>query len=112
MKPIPPGTTWGHYVRGHDDIGRAVSDEDAAAVGLDGFAHRRFLNDFYSGRLPGSFARSAPVQENEATGDARTSGSSESLCGIDAALAAGDDGALEAGIRRLELLYSVAYGWG
>ena len=30
-----------------------ISDEDAAAVGLDGFAHRRFLNDFYSGRFPG-----------------------------------------------------------
>src|SRR3954466_4055281 len=112
MKPIPPGTTWVTYVRGHDDIGWAVSDEDAAAVGLDGFAHRRFLNDFYSGRFPGSFARGALFQENEATGDARISGSAASLCGIEAALAAGDDGALEAGIRRLELLYSVAYGWG
>jgi amylosucrase len=112
MKPIPPGTTWVTYVRGHDDIGWAVSDEDAAAVGLDGFAHRRFLNDFYSGRFPGSFARGALFQENEATGDARISGSAASLCGIEAALEAGDDDALEAGIRRLELLYSVAYGWG
>src|SRR3954452_12399752 len=112
MKPIPPGTTWVTYVRGHDDIGWAVSDEDAAAVGLDGFAHRRFLNNFYSGRFPGSFARGALFQENEATGDARISGSAASLCGILAALEAGDDGALEAGIRRLELLYSVAYGWG
>ena len=43
-----PGVT---YVRCHDDIGWAVSDADAAAAGIDGFAHRRFLSDFYAGRL-------------------------------------------------------------
>ena len=112
MQPIPSSTTWCTYVRGHDDIGWAVTDEDAGAVGLDGFAHRRFLNDFYSGRFPGSFARGALVQENEATGDARISGTTASLCGIEAALADGDDAALEAGIRRLVLLHSVAYGFG
>jgi amylosucrase len=112
MQPIPPSTTWCTYVRGHDDIGWAVTDEDAAAVGLDGFAHRRFLNDFYAGRFPGSFARGALFQENEATGDARISGTTASLCGIGDALERGDDAALRAGIRRLELLYSVAYGFG
>ncbi|MGY1697311.1 alpha-amylase family protein [Geodermatophilus sp. SYSU D00814] len=112
MKPIPPSTTWVTYVRGHDDIGWAVTDTDAAAVGLDGFAHRRFLNDFYSGRFPGSFARGALFQENEATGDARISGSAASLCGIEDALDRGDETALEAGLRRLVLLYAVAYGFG
>ncbi|MGY1593956.1 alpha-amylase family protein [Geodermatophilus sp. SYSU D00708] len=112
MRPIPPSSTWVTYVRGHDDIGWAVTDEDAAAVGLDGFAHRRFLNDFYAGRFPGSFARGALFQENEATGDARISGSAASLCGIEQALADGDDEGLEAGIRRLVLLYSVVYGFG
>ncbi|HYO35878.1 MAG TPA: alpha-amylase family protein [Geodermatophilus sp.] len=112
MHPIPRSTTWCTYVRGHDDIGWAVTDEDAAAVGLDGFAHRRFLNDFYSGRFPGSFARGALFQENEATGDARISGTTASLCGIEDALERGDDAALEAGIRRLVLLHSVAYGFG
>ncbi len=112
MRPIPPATTWCTYVRGHDDIGWAVTDADAAAVGLDGFAHRRFLNDFYSGRFPGSFARGALFQENEATGDARVSGTTASLCGIEDALDRGDDAALEAGLRRLGLLYAVAYGFG
>ncbi|WP_345771632.1 alpha-amylase family protein [Geodermatophilus sabuli] len=112
MKPIPPTASWVTYVRGHDDIGWAVADEDAAAVGLDPFAHRRFLNDFYAGRFPGSYARGALFQENEATGDARVSGSAASLCGIEAALEAGDDAALDAGIRRLVLLYSVAFAWG
>jgi amylosucrase len=100
------------YVRGHDDIGWAMTDIDVATVGGEGFAHRRFLNDFYAGRFPGSFARGALFQENEATGDARISGSTASLCGIEDALARGDDAALEAGIRRLVLLYSVVYSFG
>jgi amylosucrase len=112
MRPIPSSTSWVTYARGHDDIGWAVTDEDAAAVGLGGFAHRRFLNEFYAGRFPGSFARGALFQENEATGDARISGSAASLCGIEAALSQGDDAALERGIRRLLLVYSVVSGFG
>lgn len=108
----PPGTAWATYVRCHDDIGWAVSDEDAAAVGLDGFAHRSFLNAFYSGDFPGSFARGARFQENPATGDARISGSAASLAGIEAALEAGSAAELDLAVRRLLLLYGVACSWG
>jgi amylosucrase len=112
MRQIPPPTSWVTYVRGHDDIGWAISDTDAAAAGVSGFGHRRFLNDFYSGRFPGSFARGALFQENEATGDARISGSAAALCGIEAALEDGDVAALEQAVRRLVLLYSVVYSFG
>jgi amylosucrase len=112
MAPIPTQTSWVTYARCHDDIGWAVSDTDAGAVGLGGFEHRRFLNDFYSGRFPFSFARGALFQENLATGDARISGSAASLCGIDDALDRSDDHALELGIRRLVLLYSVVFAYG
>ncbi|MCV2488360.1 alpha-amylase family protein [Geodermatophilus sp. YIM 151500] len=112
MRTIPPTTSWCTYVRGHDDIGWAVSDIDAHTVGSDGFGHRRFLNDFYCGRFPGSFARGALFQENEVTGDARISGSAASLCGVESALEAGDAEALDAAVRRLVLLYSVAFAWG
>src|SRR3712207_5997440 len=112
MRSIPPSTSWVTYVRGHDDIGWGVSDVDAAAVGAGGFGHRRFLNDFFSGRFPGSFARGALFQENEATGDARISGSAAALCGIEDALERDDRAALDAGVRRLVLLHSVAYGFG
>src|SRR5205085_7641418 len=46
------------------------------------------------------------------TGDARISGTAASLCGIEAALDSGVDAALEQGIRRLVLLYSVVYAFG
>jgi len=111
-RPPPATTAWVSYLRCHDDIGWAVSDEDAAAVGLDGFAHRRFLSDFYAGRFPGSFARGALFQENPATGDSRISGSAAALCGVEAAVAAGDADALTAALRRLESMYAVVFSFG
>ena len=62
------------YVRCHDDIGWAITDEDAARVGEDAHLHRRFLADFYAGDFPGSFARGARFQPDPRTGEARTSG--------------------------------------
>jgi amylosucrase len=100
------------YVRCHDDIGWAVSDADAAAVGWNGWHHKRFLNDFYSGRHPLSYARGALFQDNPQTGDARISGSAASLCGLEDALERGDDVAVDYAVRRLLLLYAVAFGFG
>ena len=111
-RPAPEPTAWASYLRCHDDIGWAMSDADAAAVGLDGFSHRRFLNDFYAGHFPGSFARGALFQENPVTGDARISGTAASLCGIQAALAAGHQDELNLAIRRLESMYAVAFSFG
>ena len=111
-RPAPVPTAWVSYLRCHDDIGWAVSDEDAAAVRLDGPAHRRFLSDFYAGRFLGSFARGALFQQNPATGDARISGMTASLCGIERALAAGDAGELTLAIRRLESMYAVVFSFG
>nr|WP_258222508.1 alpha-amylase family protein [Microbacterium sp. HMWF026] len=88
---LPPGTAWVNYVRSHDDIGWTFADEDAAELGIDGYPHRRFLNDFYVGRAPGSFARGVPFQENPRTGDARVTGTTASLAGIESGDAGGED---------------------
>lgn len=106
MRHRPPATTWMTYVRCHDDIGWAVSDEDAAAVGWDGWSHRNFLTEFYAGEFPGSFAHGARFQDNPAIGDSRISGTAASLCGLDPA---GDPAGVETAIRRLVLLYAVAF---
>jgi amylosucrase len=112
MAQPPPTASWATYVRNHDDIGWAVSEEDAGILGLSGTAHRRFLNDFYSGRFPGSFARGAIFQENLITGDARISGTTASLCGIEQALQLGDEVLLDHAIRRFLLLYGVTFAYG
>jgi amylosucrase len=112
LRPAPPESGWVTYVRCHDDIGWAVSDEDARTVGWDPFEHRRFLASFFAGRTEGSFARGALFQDNPATGDARTSGSTAALCGLELALLEGDETAITAGVRRLLLLHSVIYSFG
>jgi amylosucrase len=111
--PAKPSTTaWSTYLRCHDDIGWAIDDIDAASVGLDGYQHRRFLADFYSGAFHNSDARGLVFQENPATGDRRISGMAASLAGIEAALESGDAGHLDVAIRRLLLAYHIVLGFG
>jgi amylosucrase len=112
MPPIPPSAAWLTYARLHDDIGWAVTDENAGAVGLGGFDHRSFLSDFYSGSYPGSFARGAVFQANPQTGDRRISGSLASLAGLEEALERGDDGAAALAVRRILLLHHLILTFG
>lgn len=101
---LPAHTAWVNYVRSHDDIGWTFADEDAAHFGIDGFAHRQFLNRFFVNRFEGSFARGEPFQDNPVTGDCRISGTAASLCGV-------EQGDVHA-IARLLLLYGVVLASG
>jgi amylosucrase len=111
MPPVPRGAGWLTYVRCHDDIGWAITEEDAGAVGESGHLHRRFLADFYAGDYPGSFARGARFQP-EPNGEARTSGTAAALAGLEAALEAGDEEQVDLAIRRLVLLHALAFAHG
>lgn len=109
---IDPHCAWVNYVRVHDDIGWTFSDEDAASLGINGYDHRRFLNAFYTGRFPGSFARGLPFQENPRTGDARISGTLASLAGLEKALQDNNPAEIELAIRRILLLHSIILSIG
>jgi amylosucrase len=104
---ISPETAWVNYVRGHDDIGWTFSDEDATILGVNAYDHRRFLNEFFRGRFPGSFARGLPFQENPKTGDCRISGTCASLAGLEKALAEEGPEEVELAIRRILLIHGV-----
>ncbi len=104
---LPEGCAWVNYVRCHDDIGWTFSDEDAAKLGIDGYHHRKFLNDFYTGKFRGSFGRGLPFQENPRTGDCRISGSCASLAGLEKALKEETEDEVNLAIRRILLLHGV-----
>jgi len=104
---IHPETAWVNYVRVHDDIGWTFSDEDAAILGINAFDHRHFLNEFYRGRFPGSFARGLPFQENPKTGDCRISGMCASLAGLEKALTEEGPTEVELAIRRILLIHGI-----
>jgi amylosucrase len=112
LPPIPSSTAWVTYLRCHDDIGWAIDDGDAAAVGLSGYAHRAFLSDYYAGELPGSPARGVVFQHNPLTGDRRISGTAAALAGLDAALASGNAAGVNLAVARLLLAHAVILGWG
>jgi len=109
---IHPDAAWVNYVRVHDDIGWTFSDEDAQILGVNGYDHRRFLNNFYTGRFPGSFARGLPFQENPKTGDCRISGTCASLAGLEQALAENSGLLREHALRRILLIHGVILSIG
>ena len=104
---IHPQCAWVNYVRCHDDIGWTFSDEDAVRLGVTGFDHRRFLNSFYTGRFPGSFARGLPFQENPKTGDCRISGTCASLAGLEKALREETPAEVDLAVGRILLIHTI-----
>jgi amylosucrase len=118
MQTAPSNTAWCTYVRCHDDIGWAVTDQDASAAMVGGSSHRHFLAQFFRGDFDSSFARGVAFSTNEETGDERTCGSAAALCGIDSArdeassTKSVDTPAITAGINRLLMMYGVILGFG
>jgi len=104
--------TWGTYLRCHDDIGWAITDEDAWAVGVTGHTHRSFLADFYAGNFPGGFARGGYFQSNPGTGDKLTNGTCASLCGLETAIESGDSAAIDAAIHRILMGHALIASFG
>ena len=104
---LPDQCAWVNYVRCHDDIGWTFSDDDAAELWINGFDHRQFLNEFYRGRFPGSFARGLPFQENPKTGDSRISGTCASLAGLEKAIAIETGKEVDLAIKRIVLIHGI-----
>ena len=109
---LPEGCSWVNYVRCHDDIGWTFADEDAAELGINGFDHRQFLNQFYTGKFPGSFARGVPFNFNPVTLDMRISGTCASLAGLEQALDIRNDLYREYALRRIVLIHAVILSVG
>jgi glycosidase len=110
--PLPAGTAWVNYVRSHDDIGWSFANEDAAELWMNGEDHRRFLNEFYTGRFEGSFARGLPFNYNPRTGDMRISGTLASLAGLEEAIQERDSKEIDLAIGRIVLVETMALAAG
>ena len=109
---LPQNTAWVNYLRCHDDIGWTFDDKHAAAIGINAYDHRQFLNSFYTGQFRGSFARGVPFQENQQTGDMRISGTMASLAGLEKAIEEEDETEKVLAIRRMMLLHGVSLSIG
>lgn len=105
----PYGTSWITYTRCHDDIGLGYDDEMIRAAGYHPFEHRRFLKDYFSGAYEGSPAVGALFGVNPKTNDARISGSLASLCGLEKAVAGGDEAEVAKAIQKIVLMQAHSF---
>ena len=104
--------TWLNYIRCHDDIGLGFDDADIVRAGYQPAAHRRFLLDYFTGSYGDSDARGQPFGRNVKSGDARISGSLASLVGLEAALEAEDDEAIDRVVKLILLLHGMILSFG
>ncbi len=109
---IPEGTTWINYIRCHDDIGLGYADDDILHAGFNPFDHRQFIISYYVGEYPGSNSKGQRFMYNPKTKDARITGSTASLLGLEHAIAENDQVGIDASIRKILLMYSVIMSFG
>ena len=88
---LPQNVLFLNYLRCHDDIGWGLDYPWLRArFGTDEVAHKRYLNEWFTGRWPGSDARGELYNDDPRQGDARLCGTTASLCGMETADYEGD----------------------
>ena len=84
---LPKSFLFLNYLRCHDDIGWGLDYPWLRwSFGIDEVAHKRYLNDWFTGRWPGSDSRGELYNDDPRLGDARLCGTTASLCGLEAAV--------------------------
>lgn len=83
---LPKDFLFLNYLRCHDDIGWGLDYPWLArAFGTDEVAHKKYLNDWFTGKWTGSPSRGELYNDDPLLGDARLCGTTASLCGVEAA---------------------------
>ena len=85
VSALPKQYIFLNYLRCHDDIGWGLDFPWLKQFGWKEVPHKKFLNDFFTGKLPLSFSRGELYNDDPRLGDARLCGTSASLCGIEKA---------------------------
>ena len=109
---LPGQYTFLNYLRCHDDIGWGLDYDFLGGFGLGEVPHKKYLNDYLTGKWPGSLSRGELYNDDPRLGDARLCGTTASLCGVQAALERGDaaalDGALTLDIALHALMFTLS----
>ena len=98
LSVLPKDYVFLNYLRCHDDIGWGLDYDYLSSFGMNEVPHKRFLNDYFTGRFEGSVSRGELYNDDESLGDARLCGTTASLCGIEIALADKDSERLDRAI--------------
>ena len=96
---LPKDFTFLNYLRCHDDIGWGLDYPWLKErSGTEEVAHKKYLNDYFTGKGYNSDSRGELYNDDPRLGDARLCGTTASLCGMEAAEFEGDPFKLERSI--------------
>ena len=107
---LPKDYTFLNYLCCHDDIGWGLDYDFLRRFGQEEVPHKRYLNDYFTGKWPGSPSRGELYNDDPRLGDARLCGTTASLCGIESARAAGNQAAMELAVRKDIMLHAFMFG--
>lgn len=81
---LPKDYVFLNYLRCHDDIGWGLDYDWLVQFGIDEVAHKKFLNDYFTGKGYNSDSRGELYNDDPRLGDARLCGTTASLSGLEA----------------------------
>ncbi len=106
---LPKEYVFLNYLRCHDDIGWGLDYNFLRPFGEEEVAHKKYLNDYLTGKWPGSPARGELYNDDPRLGDARLCGTTASLCGIEAARFEQDGSKLEWALSLDRMLHAYMF---
>ena len=106
---LPRVYTFLNYLRCHDDIGWGLDYDFLRQFAQQEIPHKKYLNDYLTGKWPGSPSRGELYNDDPRLGDARLCGTTASLCGIESARETGDPADMEQALRLDEMLHAFMF---
>lgn len=103
---LPKEYTFLNYLRCHDDIGWGLDFDTLRSWGMDEVAHKKYLNDYFTGKYPGSVSRGELYNDDPRLGDARFCGTTASMCGVESAGFENDQQKMQDAVRMDIMLHA------
>ena len=103
---LPKDYVFLNYLRCHDDIGWGLDYPWLRQFGMEEVPHKAYLNAFFTGEYPGSYAKGELYNNDPRLGDARLCGTTASLLGVETAEKNADSRELEKAITRDVMLHA------
>ncbi|MDO4976497.1 MAG: alpha-amylase family protein [Eubacteriales bacterium] len=109
VNALPKDYTFLNYLRCHDDIGWGLDYATLLTWGMEEVSHKKFLNDFFTGKVEGSISRGELYNDDPIIMDARFCGTTSSMCGMEVALADMDEEQIKNAARMDLMLHAYMF---
>ena len=83
ISTLPTDYLFQNYLRCHDDIGWGLDYPWLGQFAIEEVSHKKYMNDWFTGKWPGSWSRGELYNDDPRLGDARLCGTTASLCGLE-----------------------------